>query len=113
MIRYREEDYHFDIRDTGNVLERNDSLPFGEKCQKNGLFPWKIRIFTEARNRRRSLAEIGNNPDAPAPNPSEVSAVNFENRVRVRTELPLRKRYDTKIPQSKLENPWKHKTDKK
>lgn len=40
--------------------------------------------------------------------PKEISAVNFENRIRARLRLPLRKKYSTKeIPSHLLENPWK------
>ena len=46
-------------------------------------------------------------------NPAEIRAVNFENRVRVRMRMPMRKRYSSDIPASLLENPWKKKTDKK
>ena len=53
------------------------------------------------------------NPDVPYPNPSEVSVVNFENRIRVRLGLPQRRKYGVSIPSEKLENPWRYKTDKK
>ena len=46
-------------------------------------------------------------------NPAEISAVNFENRVRVRLRLPIRKRYGAAIPSNMMESPWKKKTDKK
>ena len=38
--------------------------------------------------------------------PSEINAVNFENRVRARLGLPLRRNYHIAIPQNKLENPY-------
>ena len=45
--------------------------------------------------------------------PAEISAVNFENRVRVRTKMRIRTRYSLEIPAHLLEDPRKKKTDKK
>ena len=45
--------------------------------------------------------------------PAEISAVNFENHVRVRTKMRIRTRYSLEIPAHLLEDPRKKKTDKK
>ena len=49
----------------------------------------------------------GENPwKGNGPAPTEIRAVNFENRVRVRTGMQKRTKYNTAIPKNQLENPW-------
>ena len=42
--------------------------------------------------------------------PSEINAVNLENRIRARMRIPLRYRYGERLPASSLENPWQKKS---
>ena len=48
-----------------------------------------------------------------AKDPKEISAVNFENRVRFQLKMPLRKTYSSPIDKRLLEDPSKPKTDKR
>lgn len=38
--------------------------------------------------------------------PTEIRAVNLENRARVRVSLEMRLQYTKQIPKNKIENPW-------
>ena len=44
--------------------------------------------------------------EGPGIAPTEIRAVNFENRVRVRTKMPIRTRYTIPIPKRQLADPW-------